>query len=213
MLREVPIALFIKNMMFRTGKRFLSVIDKNDVILAIKNAYLAMSPRTVKEVGTTSLFKKVGITGKYTVFDWLAEMFIKYFRGEPPINFDDWHNKVCEEFLKRFNDVLRKSGYNPVQYGKAQKIVNVTFKNLYLYDDAFLYEEYFYDCHFILSSENLDWYKHNVNSSWRKIAWSNLNYKQYIEIQENIREYFKNNEKCYKAPFIAEFFIWSDHFL
>ena len=119
---------------------------------------------------------------------------------------------MCDEFLKRFNAVLASSGYKPFAYGKAQKIINVTFKYLYLFDDAEMYEKYFCDCHFILSSENLDWYKKHVEPRWAKIAWSSLDFDEYIRIQGEIRKFLRKHLYYPSMPFIAEFYIWSSSF-
>ena len=50
--RSYPIKLFIRNLIFRTGKGFLSVIDFSSVKLAVDVAYLAMMPRTAKKTNS-----------------------------------------------------------------------------------------------------------------------------------------------------------------
>lgn len=142
--------------------------------------------------------------------------FIEYFKSKDKFmdkkNFDDWHNKMCEKFLSVFENF-----YDHLAYGKAQKIVNMTFKNAYClsnkenskFTNCDKYYEY---CHMPLDSIILEWVKRTQasikNSEYldkgRIPSWSKMNYKEetdfltsggkkyygYKDIQKAIFEYF-----------------------
>ena len=199
--------IFIKNMVFRVGNKSLSVKNPDDVLHAVKNGYHAMQPRTFDKVKVDA---QIIETQKDEMLKNLAKVFADYFTN-PPTDFDNWHKNTCDKFLNDLNNLLKQSGYKSVNYGKAQKIVNVTFKNLYLFDDADLYLDLFKDCHFILDSANMEWYNKQVVSVPVTTAWSNLDYSTYIKIQEKIRNYLSNQTKYSTNPFEAEFSIWSDY--
>lgn len=152
--------------------------------------------------------------------------FVEYFKQEKSqTDFDQWHKGMCEDFLK----VVKNNYESDIQYGKAQKIVNMTFKNIYCLQNADKYEEYFKYCHMPLDSIMLEWFYRSGQISEIKIkgervkrkypSWSKLEYKNdsdgkysYAEIQEWIRKYFglsdKTDIKTQWTPFTAEFVLW-----
>ena len=209
-------------------KAFISIIDKDDVVLAVKKAYLDMSPRTLKNKGNTKI--DLDFLGKLDIFEKLSKMFVDYFIKEQITtqeSFDAWHHNMCLFFKERYNKLLEKANKKPILYGKAQKIVNMTFKYLYCYDDAKKYSNKFNFCHMALDSYILDWVYEIFSKGCEqgsKITkygknslpyWSNLEYEktgnipQYKEIQVLIRNKIKNDAE-YKdlTPFLAEFKIW-----
>lgn len=50
--------------------------------------------------------------------------FKNYFRDTSKKDFDKWHKDTCKVFLKALEGI-----YEELSYGKAQKIVNMTFKS------------------------------------------------------------------------------------
>lgn len=122
---------------------------------------------------------------------------------------------MCEEFLA----VIEPKYLGGLKYGKAQKIVNMTFKNAYclqhneIKEDQF--EKYFEYCHMPLDSITLEWFKRT--QTWLKDycknghskgscdflckylpeSWSNMksddsgNRYGYETIQKKIRDYLK----------------------
>lgn len=84
--------------------------------------------------------------------------FIEYFKSKDKFmdkkNFDDWHNKMCEKFLSVFENF-----YDHLAYGKAQKIVNMTFKNVYCLEGEKNSDDYYKHCHMPLDSFTLEWVK------------------------------------------------------
>lgn len=69
-------------------------------------------------------------------------------------NFDKFHNKLCQSALSYL-----KEEYENVEYGKAQKLVNMTFKYLYCtkYISGKKKQELFKECHIALDSIILEW--------------------------------------------------------
>lgn len=203
--------VFAKNIILRVGNRQLSVIKKDDIIYAVNGAYLSMQPRTYKKIKNQNApTKRLNRAG---ALENLAKRFEAYFRApalKTQADFDDWHKKTCDDFLVDLNNALALAGYQNVCYGKAQKIVNVTFKNLYLFDDAGALLEYFKFCHFILDSDNMRWYNSALHKSV-STAWSNFDYPTYIDIQREIRKYLPTQTRYPVNPFEAEFYVWSDY--
>jgi hypothetical protein len=119
---------------------------------------------------------------------------------------------------------------NQATFGKAQKIVNMTFKYMYCFDNADQYANKFEPCHIPLDSYILDWFFESYKVNWetknqgKKLTksgnyqltvWSDLKYEmdlddiipQYKEIQEWIKR------RLDRAPtpvsrLEAEFVIW-----
>ena len=146
----------------------------------------------------------------------LASVFVDYFKS--PVlatqkDFEEWHEKTCNDFCNDFNAVLRTSNYaKRIKYGKAQKIVNIAFKYLYLFCDIEDGEpSHFKFCHFAIDSITLKWYNKNVDQNCTVGNWSDMDYPEYIEIQKNIRTYLACQNKYPKEPFLAEFEIWSQY--
>lgn len=65
--------------------------------------------------------------------------------------FDEWHKTTCDALM----NVLKKL-YQSIHYGKAQKIVNMTFKYLYCISND-RNDNYYKYCHIPLDSIILDW--------------------------------------------------------
>lgn len=132
-------------------------------------------------------------------------------------DYDSWECKIGNMFLADC------SSYMTFQFGKAQKIINVTMKHLYCYNVS---EKYFEYCHVALDSmtytgrpsNSLDggFYKFEVDPTAIAKSFSNLSYTEYMEIQTNIRNYLRGSVHLYRDsstgvslnPFKAEFYIW-----
>lgn len=148
-------------------------------------------------------------------------------------DFEDWHEKMCESLLElinlRYKDQIgKKQEYATVQYGKAQKIINMTFKYLYCFDCADLYIEKFSPCHMTIDAFTIDWIAdvvlplpqhHTKNSA--TIKWSKSFSKgnkdeeyTYLWYQDTIRKFLKTNyldqNNCPLTPLVAEFYAWPE---
>ena len=234
-----------------TDLLLLSVVNEGDVLLAVKKAYIDMSPRTFTKSEEENKFdEKLKNNLLYSLACDIRDYMENGTGGQ---SFDDWHHDVCTKFLSG-NDLadgnsscdyrglaglLSNAGRDPDEatYGKAQKIVNMTFKYLYCYPDAPKYYERFKPCHMPLDSYILDWFFEVYEETWnneqkpaeskRKLSksgkyhlpkWSNLKYEspeaisdggipQYKEIQDAIKEIIARHPSGV-TRLEAEFVIW-----
>lgn len=128
---------------------------------------------------------------------------IKYFSEEKAPDsepaFDVFHELLCQKWYQMFEDSEIGT------YGKAQKIVNMSFKYLFCCEDARTkYKDHFKYCHMPLDSFTLEWYKREIIPE--KVAvWSNLDLSSYRIIQDNIRKYVN---KTGNTPLEQEFIEW-----
>lgn len=193
-------------------------IDESGIKESLRRALNDFTPRTEeikKKITRDEMLEKL----EKKECGFLAA-FKKYFEEAPAKSqndFDDWHHEMCEKFRACFNNVNFKN----LQYGKAQKIVNMTFKNIYCLNGAKDKEDYFKYYHMPLDSLTLEWVYRNVKPTNKekytreKIpAWSKLRYENegnapklsYKSIQEDIRKHFENSNEW--TPLKAEFVIW-----
>lgn len=161
----------------------------------------------------------------------VTEKFFYYLfptsKSQPPAipeKFDYFHNDMCTTWSECFSH----SSFSSLKaYGKAQKIVNMTFKYLYCYTDTAL-KGFFEHCHMPLDSFTLEWFKremrvkHNLIvgqiSSWSKMENEDgdtykdqkddkkYSYHFYVS---HIRRYIKDN-KIELTPLQLEFIIWPE---
>lgn len=147
-----------------------------------------------------------------SIYKYLTSDYLNSFN-----EYDKWLEKIGKEFLK---DCLN---YRKFEFGKAQKMINVTMKHLYCYNVS---EEYFRYCHIALDSMTYTgrktnslcggFYKNEVNEFAKTKSFSNLTYDEYILIQKEMREYLLKGKHEYidnklniiLSPFKAEFYIW-----
>lgn len=160
-----------------------------------------------------------GINGRATTANNnLAQKIQKYFKA--PVNltkFDELHNDWCKEYIAD----LKNAGYDKATYGRAQKVVNMTFKYLYCLDNAATtYDDHFEDCHVALDSYTLEWIWRNCNLSkteshddWSKIQYDNRSTKKttILGYKEIVDKYRKNKPASYPdTPFQSEFIFWEE---
>ena len=189
--------------------KYLSIMDRDLVFYLIWGHAINndMMLRTLRKLIPGSEVW-IDTETKKEIAQKLCDEIITYLKDGAPDGFDNWHKRVCREFLKDFNDRLLAGKYHPIAYGKAQKVVNMTFKYLSSCDDAQAYAERFKDCHMPLDRNTLDWYYTNVCPQVKKshrLAWSNLTEEEYFEIQNNIRAFLA---KSGETPLEAEWRIW-----
>lgn len=244
------------------GVRNLSVLKQDDVRVAVDKAYIDMTPRTIDGLGLAFLDgikkgnanygMKMNLLKRKTseinkVKDWLADELVKVFKGGV---FDDSrHKALCKGFIKGFNTAidainnfiktnfpLEITEIATIKYGKAQKIVNMSFKYLYLFDDTFdesgncKYPQIFDHCHMAIDAKILDWFKKNDKNSVSNysVTWSNMDYNEYQDAQKSIKSYCGQNSQSIQnsywgafpwtkskppfgnttLPFYAEFYIF-----
>lgn len=188
--------------------RDMRITSKEDMEYVItKRAYHDMQIRTVKKNRDDAIFDE---KEKANVLEWLVNEFYGFFNGDicqSNEKFYDWHLKTCSKFLKDFNEKVLKDNYNPIHYGKAQKIVNMSFKYLRCFNDAMEHLELFNYCHMPIDSFIINWYNTENIGKGEMIscAWSNLNKNCYYSIQDNIKIYCAQNNI---TPLEKDFIEW-----
>lgn len=196
---------------FGDKKCFLS--KDADIDWAIGKAYDDMQVRTIK--GHCKEVKEASC-------DCLAKEIKEYFKNDFPNNQDDYdkrYEKMCDAFLNSLNNSLNGKQENGQKFGKAQKVVNMTFKYLYCFEDAEEKKDWFKFCHMPIDSYVLNWYKSLPvlkEEERRDIVWSNLEKDEYSKIKSEIIEYLKsenaeyNSDSLPKIPLQADFIIWQE---
>ena len=106
----------------------------------------------------------------------LARRLFNYFKKtvKAPYNevkFDEFHEKVCDTFLQLINSCRSIKGYDPLNYGSAQKMINMVFKYLACYKDYATYQDCFEHCHMPIDSRILCKLKKDYNIPEIKITF------------------------------------------
>ena len=141
---------------------------------------------------------------------WLANRFKKLspFAYKKQEDFDNWHEDTCNAYCAELNSfAVRKDFSFVMTYGRAQKVLNMTFKYLYCTSAYKAHVEKIIPfLHMTLDGYTLRWYKEVVvkyindkrpkNSAKLKVSdvsdWSKMNEPgkhQYMDIQTRIRAY------------------------
>ncbi len=183
-------------------------------------AYLDFTPRTMPGLREKNI---------ENALVWLSKKLFEYIHAET-VDFDSWHTATCEDFC----DLIR-SLHKEIPYGKAQKIVNMSFKYLYCFDDSQRYSHKFSKCHMALDSYTLEWFVRYVlndeehkhikktqiyENSWSKLICGKNNDEEYsyLWIQRLIKRHLLSDRNTTYvdelenklSPFQAEFYIWRD---
>lgn len=208
-------------------------ICEADIKESIRHAFRDLTVRTMK--------KAKGKQGEVISLDGLAKSscdkndgllvrFDAWFKENPSRDkFDTWHQETCNwviGFLKEYYVT------EDCTYGKAQKIVNMSFKNLYALcakkGIEEQYSKYFNHCHVPLDSFTLEWFKRECIRRKTKIIkgrvsnWSAIQecgnkdvdeydttdkkkFYTYFFFQKMFREWFGNESQ---TPLKAEFVFW-----
>ena len=165
--------------------------EKDDFVqLAVELAYADMSRHAT---GHREEIKEDCIT-------WLVEEIKKYPDNES--SFDAWHETKCTALR---NELTSSAETHHCSFkgtiGRAQKIINMTFKYLLVLDDE-KYKSIKNKLHMALDSYTLNWYKSIKPKNQKAIdSWSKLdNYGDYYAIQKTIRDSISKG-CCYNAGF------------
>lgn len=196
----------------------LTVKKEKDVLLAVNKAYYDMTPRTIKNFGLKKITKddsKKLSEIKNENLKEIKERLAKEISGTFKEQETDF-NTMCKSFLDRFNkliETLNKQISNEaykiecIEYGKAQKIVNMTYKYLLLFDDAFDDEnmEIFSLRHMAVDSFIIKQIE-NLEGESIHCTWSNMTEMEYSLLEEKIKKHLKANE----IPIFKEFDWWRE---
>ena len=135
--------------------------------------------------------------------DELNTYFTKNDAPSTEKDFDKIHDELCQKWCKEFKS-LGKLG----TYGKAQKIVNMSFKYLYCRNDADKRKDHFKYCHMPLDSFTLEWFKREYpkQNNGNKLdniitSWSNLKSGDNNDPDTFIDD---DGKKCYSYHFFKE---------
>ena len=207
--------------------------DENGGKKAINAAFKDFTSRTLRKIDPDA---KVNVNEELRkeALKHLSAKFEEYFKA-PEKNkgdFNAWHEQCCKEFQTEYNKSL-EGKYHKIKYGKAQKIVNMTFKYLFCYVDADNFGGHFLYCHMPLDSFTLTWYRREAKKYMKQngelwyqdnknrvdnLTWSDMEGDEYIKIQEDISKILVNykikigNQEISlpKNSLEAEFFVWQN---
>lgn len=214
------------------GYGFVDDIEQYKHIVKVW-AYTDMQPRTI---GGLSNYRRdpANNTLLDNLFNKLAEALFNFVVVDPvktESEFDEWHKNQCNEFVRGFNAITKNKEVDPIAYGKAQKIINVSFKYIYCLKDADKYLDKFTHCHMVLDrytysegfykNEVIPWCNSVSGSKGHRstgfTSWSYLEYYEYITIQNNIRQFlnatveYVDTAGAKLSPLQAEFYIFNKY--
>lgn len=169
-------------------------IDKEALLDALKLAFPDITPRTMKrnpawnntarcvEFGQMpeALFTHPynGVSFGDQLKAWFDRPCPTDLKGDGLKNwqkvFDEFHVIACKTVIDFLETQLYEQKH--IAYGKAQKVVNMTFKHIYCLDGAYIKEDWFIPCHIALDSFTLEWFCRNVKGVTKGCvdSWSAL---------------------------------------
>lgn len=149
---------FLRSIFWPEGKKYkISLID--DYRYAIDQAFKDMNVRTLIVVDKNQTGEdRKNCFYKDSEIEIRLHNYIHNGIGAPFKSFDEWHKDTCIRIQKALS-----SHYKGVKYGKAQKLLNMSFKYLYCFDgiDDEIKNK-FGPCHMALDSYILNWVKSDV---------------------------------------------------
>lgn len=204
-------------------------ICEADMKESVRRAFRDLTVRTMKRKNADSivlddLAKNCCDQGLYASLDeWINQKTTE--------DFDVWHKKLCDKIILFLQEYYVE---DDCTYGKAQKIVNMTFKNLYAIcvkkgiEDV--YADRFQKCHVPLDSFTLEWFCRECENQNHKITkerianWSaieaygdgetfeytakdNKRYYTYFCFQQIFRNWYRDSDM---TPLQAEFMVWPE---
>lgn len=183
------------------------ITNKKDIKYVIDNtAYKDMMPRTIKGLGSSENQKY-----KDAMLKYVYERIIAYFE-KPALDkngFENWHIETCTKMIECF-----KGSELKFAYGKAQKLLNIVFKNLLLFKGA--KEEYFTYCHTPIDNNVLYLCRTKAGIKCRPNNWSAMDKNEYLNLQNDIRNYldsdrnikyrFENEEPI--SNLVFDYYAW-----
>lgn len=140
-------------------------------------AYKDMTPRHLKGIGNYK-------SEKEDIFNYITDQIVNYFSqpAKGKEEFGIWHKELCEEICRRFSALPDIE----LNFGKAQKLVNITFKHLYCFADSDSKADHFKYCHIPVDGNVIDWAKKNAGITPPPTAWSNMSYSDYNTFEESL---------------------------
>ncbi len=218
-----------------------NTINKKAIRDALNLGFPDITPRTMtdrnkkyKQQGKQEFAEMPGVLidyrakGQDQTFGGMIENWFAKKHKNWKEEFEILHANACETVVSFLEDQLY--GEKSCTYGKAQKVVNMTFKHLYCLSEG-KKRQWFLECHMALDFFTLEWFKRNI-AKYGKVHtlgkvdnWSALQnpkdkeytgkkdqkFYSYHFLVEEIRAYFdKNRPFGPLCPLEAEFIIWPD---
>ena len=177
----------------------LSVDDKNAIKHSVLRAYPDMQLRTLSGLGKVE--NKSKHQAKEEIITVLASKIFDYLHDDSIVDYNLWHSLICKDIA----DIFKKHTDFVLPFGKTQKLVNMSLKYVYCFNDACKVIHKFYDCHMALDSVILNWFKKQSWGDTNASNWSAITEYEYQQIQIAIRSYCKNKNTY---PLLEEFELW-----
>ena len=183
------------------SSKFSTPLADEDLCVALALAHNDMARRAD---GHTNEVKVASVQWLYCRFTTNSPFGLK-----SQAHFDTWHDQTCKQYCSHMNHLNRKK-YFPKKfdttYGRAQKVLNMTFKYLYCTASYQTEVEKIVEyLHMTLDSYTLRWYKDQIVAPIKGLRagdisnWSKMNESapkhQYIDIQNRIRDFLRIKPK------------------
>ena len=193
-----------------------SVFNRND----IRNCLYANDNRGTVYSGAQARLVRLTKSNPdhRAIYDWLTDEVFSYLHDgkvETVSSFDAWHNRICNDFIRKCSSVRIIA-----RYGMAQKFLNLLLKYVYCFQDSHaLHASKFEFCHVALDGytfhstspryvASTTYGAYTIHTPFystqvapppalHETPWSKLSYEEYREIQDNIRRYLATNPLCY----------------
>lgn len=185
--------------------QYNGVIDKDIVDWAVRMAY-GDAKRTMEGISKYASQRKTALAD---IAGGITDYFLNKEAADSQEEFDQMHEALCSIWTKAFEGIFIGT------YGRAQKIVNMSFKYLYCVDyHKKNYYDWFRFAHITLDSYILDWMHQNKyvcsEIKFSKILkWSNLEQKMYNILEAKAARGIANTHAFDNYTALeAEFLIW-----
>lgn len=192
----------------------------NDIYMTVKakpGPYGDMTPRHLKGIGRKEVAER-----KDAMFLGVAKAIEKCIEAHYTTQeaYDEWHKETCIALASELEGLCSEGV--TVKPGKAQKLINMSMKHIFCFDNAenAALSGAFRFCHMPIDRYVLAWYYREVcPKDKRELNWGNHEYDEYIKIQHNIRNFLADCTRNHEyvdsngdplTPFEAEFYIWNE---
>lgn len=210
--RTLLINLFLKNesiisndlKRFKKDDKAYSKKNVNDIAEVIENfAYMDTTRRTTSDL--SGLREKLK-NGKF--FDKMAKKISEYLNESTDIDngkgkyehFDRWHNSMCNWIIAETDNAGNK-----FSYGKAQKLLNMSLKYIYCFNDFDNDSTSVSAWHVALDSIMLKWFGNNVEISKERKDLINTILDSY-DAEDSEKE---KCQKCFSSKTEFNKLTWS----
>jgi len=163
------------------------------------------------------------------ILNSIGDKIFEYFNGSPNKvlnieNYDEFFYKLCKEFKDGYNDLADRAQIIRIEFGIAQKLINMVFKYLSCYQNYIDFADLFMYCHLPIDSYVLHYFKvmgivPGINSSFgakmaspsanfNKSSWSKMPIELYkllvCEYRPGLRMLYPDYTFLHQ-----EYYIWS----